>query len=297
MSAQESRTGPILIFGAAGQVGRELVDLADARGVLAVSVTRADADIADASAVATLIARHRPRLVVNAAAYTAVDKAESEPEAAARGNVEGPRVLAAAAAAVDVPILHLSTDYVFDGSKPGAYAEDDPIAPLGIYGRTKAEGEAAVRLANPRHVILRTAWVYGTHGNNFLKTMMRLAAERDRLRVVADQRGCPTATADIAAAILAVDAALARDPALAGTFHFAGTGETSWHGFAEAIVAAQAPAHRQEPAGRRHRHRRLSNARRASRQFRAQLLAFCRGLRLPGEAVAGTHDGNCYGAL
>ena len=241
MSAQETRTDrPLLIFGASGQVGRELVALAAARGLPAAGITRADADIADADAVAALIARHRPRLVVNAAAYTAVDKAESEPDAAARGNVEGPRVLAEAAAAASVPILHLSTDYVFDGSKPGAYTEDDPIAPLGVYGRTKAEGEAAVRGANPRHVILRTAWVYGVHGNNFLKTMMRLAAERDRLRVVADQHGCPTATADIAEAILAVDAALARDASLAGTFHFAGTGSTSWHGFAEAIVAAQA---------------------------------------------------------
>ena len=241
MSAQETRTDrPLLIFGAAGQVGRELVALAAARGVPAAGITRADADIANADAVAALIARHRPRLVVNAAAYTAVDKAESEPDAAAHGNVEGPRVLAAAAAAASVPILHLSTDYVFDGSKPGAYTEDDPIAPLGVYGRTKAEGEAAVRGANPRHVILRTAWVYGTYGSNFVKTMMRLAAERDRLRVVADQHGCPTATADIAEAILAVDAALSRDASLSGTFHFAGTGSTSWHGFAAAIIAAQA---------------------------------------------------------
>ena len=235
-----SANTPLLVFGAAGQVGRELVALAAARGVPVVGITRADADIAEADAVAALIARYRPRMVINAAAYTAVDKAESEPAAAARGNVEGPRVLAEAAAAAGVPILHLSTDYVFDGSKPGAYTEDDPIAPLGVYGRTKAEGEAAVRGANPRHVILRTAWVYGTYGGNFLKTMMRLAAERERLRVVADQHGCPTATTDIAEAILAVDAALARDASLAGTFHFAGTGSTSWHGFAEAIVAAQA---------------------------------------------------------
>ncbi len=249
MNTEETRTDrPILVFGAAGQVGREFVALAAARGVPAVGATRADVDIADPEAVAGLIARTRPRLVVNAAAYTAVDKAEGDPEAAARGNVDGPRVLAAATAAAGVPIVHLSTDYVFDGSKPGAYTEDDPIAPLGVYGRTKAEGEAAVRTANPRHVILRTAWVYGTHGNNFLKTMMRLGAQRDRLRVVADQVGCPTATADIAEAILAVDAGLARDPTLAGTFHFAGTGATSWHGFAEAIVAAQAAHTGKRPA-------------------------------------------------
>ena len=231
---------PILVFGAAGQVGRELVGLAASRKTPVEGATRANADVSDADAVAALIARHRPRLVVNAAAYTAVDKAESEPDAAARGNADGPRVLAEATAAAGLPLLHLSTDYVFDGSKPGAYTEDDPIAPLGVYGRTKAEGEAEVRAANPRHVILRTAWVYGVYGNNFLKTMMRLVGERDRLRVVADQHGCPTATADIAAAILAIDAALARDPHLAGTFHFVGAGATTWHGFAEAIVAAQA---------------------------------------------------------
>ncbi len=151
----------------------------------------------------------------------------------------GQELIAMAAARAGAAILQLSTDYVFDGSKAGAYDEDDPIAPLGVYGRTKAEGEARVREANPPHVILRTAWVYGRYGANFLKTMLRLAAERDRLRVVADQRGCPTATADIAEAILAVDAALLREPEVAGTFHFAGDGVTSWHGFAQAIVAAQ----------------------------------------------------------
>ena len=155
--------------------------------------------------------------------------------------MDGARTLAEAAAAVGAPILHLSTDYVFDGSKAGAYTEDDALAPLNVYGRSKADGGAAVRAANPRHLILRTSWVYGRYGRNFLKTMLRFAAERDRLRVVADQRGCPTASADIAEAILAVHAVLARgDDAATGTFHFAGTGVTSWHGFAEAIVAAQA---------------------------------------------------------
>lgn len=152
----------------------------------------------------------------------------------------GPRVIAEAAAARDIPVLHISTDYVFDGTKAGAYVEADPMCPLGVYGRSKAEGEALVRAAAARHVILRTAWVYGRFGGNFLKTMLRLAGERDRLRVVADQRGCPTATADIAAAILAVAAKLTENPAIHGLFHFAGAGVTSWHGFAEAIVAAQA---------------------------------------------------------
>lgn len=239
--------GPLLVFGAGGQVGQELVALAGVRGADPVGLTRADVDIRDADAVARAIERVKPRLVVNAAAYTAVDKAESEPELAAAVNTGAPATIARAAARRDIPVLHISTDYVFDGTKQGAYTETDPIAPLGVYGRTKADGEAAVRDEAPRHVILRTAWVYGRHGANFLKTMLRLAAERDRLRVVADQHGCPTSTADIAEAILAVDAVLARDPALAGTFHFAGTGATSWHGFAEAIVAAQAAATGKRP--------------------------------------------------
>lgn len=242
-----SGSGPLLVFGAGGQVGQELVALAAARSIPAHGVSRREADITDPSAVAALIAAVGPRLIVNAAAYTAVDRAESEPDAARRGNVDGPRVLATASAAAGRPILHLSTDYVFDGTKTGAYDEADPIAPLGVYGRTKAEGEQAVRAANSNHVILRTAWVYGTYGSNFLKTMMRLAAERDRLRVVADQHGCPTATRDIAEAVLAVAADGLDGPERAGTYHFAGTGATSWHGFAEAVVAAQAGATGRHP--------------------------------------------------
>jgi dTDP-4-dehydrorhamnose reductase len=235
-------SGPLLVFGAGGQVGQELSALARARGVDLVGLTRAHVDIRDAQAVAAAVEVAKPRLVVNAAAYTAVDKAESEPDLAHAVNAVAPGTIAAAAARPGVPTLHISTDYVFDGSKHGAYGENDPIAPLGVYGRTKAEGEAAVRGAAPTHVILRTAWVYGAYGANFLKTMLRLAGERERLRVVADQHGCPTSTRDIAEAILAVDARLLRDPGAAfGTFHFAGSGRTSWHGFAEAIVAAQAP--------------------------------------------------------
>ncbi|MCX8252515.1 dTDP-4-dehydrorhamnose reductase subunit, NAD(P)-binding, of dTDP-L-rhamnose synthase [Beijerinckiaceae bacterium RH AL1] len=240
-------SGPLLVFGAAGQVGRELMALAAARDAGAIGLTRQEVDICDAAAVEAAVARKKPRLVVNCAAYTAVDKAESEPDAALAANGDAAGVIARAAARHGVPMLHLSTDYVFDGTKAGPYTEDDPIAPLGVYGRTKAAGEAAVREANPRHIILRTAWVYGIHGSNFLKTMLRLAGERDRLRVVADQRGTPTATADIAKAILAVDASIARGDAASGTFHFAGTGETTWHGFAEAIVAAQAEATGKRP--------------------------------------------------
>ena len=196
--------------------------LARERRISIVGLTRADVDIRDDGAVAAAIQRTGPRLVVNAAAYTAVDKAETEPDVARAVNTDAAGFIARGAARSGAPMLHISTDYVFDGSKRDAYTETDAIAPLGVYGRTKAEGEAAVRIANPRHVIMRTAWVYGRYGANFLKTMMRLAAERDRLRVVADQRGCPTATLDIAEAILAVDAVLANDPSRNGTFHFAG---------------------------------------------------------------------------
>ena len=236
-----------MVFGAAGQVGRELMRLAAAREAGAIGLTREDVDARDATAVDAAVARAKPRLVVNCAAYTAVDRAESEPDAAHAANCDAAGAIARAAARHGAAVLHLSTDYVFDGNKIGAYTEDDPIAPLGVYGRTKAAGEAAVRDAAPNHLVLRTAWVYGLYGANFLKTMLRLAADRDRLRVVADQRGTPTATADIAEAILAVDAAWARNAAVNGTFHFAGSNETTWYEFAEAIVSAQARATGKRP--------------------------------------------------
>jgi dTDP-4-dehydrorhamnose reductase len=138
-------------------------------------------------------------------------------------------------------LIHVSTDYVFDGTKNGAYVEDDPISPLGVYGKTKAAGEHAVRQRLPKHVILRTSWTYGRFGSNFLKTVLRLAAERPELRVVADQRGCPTSTRELAEAILTVAARAVANETIWGTYHFAGTGATTWHGFAQRIVEAQAP--------------------------------------------------------
>jgi dTDP-4-dehydrorhamnose reductase len=212
-----------------------------ARAVPLVALSRADADIADQAAVRSALGRHVPSLVVNAAAYTKVDAAENETEASQRGNELGPAVLAAACAAIDVPLIHISTDYVFDGSKAGPYFEDDPIAPINAYGRTKAAGEYAVRATARKHVILRTSWVYGEFGQNFLKTMLRLAATRDELRVVADQQGCPTSTADLAAAILSIAPRLMANENVWGTYHYAGGGVTTWHGFASRIVAAQAP--------------------------------------------------------
>lgn len=224
------------VFGAAGQVGSALRAGAWP-DVEIMPLTRAQADLTDPAAVARALADHRPHMAVNAAAYTAVDRAEQESDAAFRANRDGPACLAAACAAAGVPLLHLSTDYVFDGSKAGAYVEDDPVAPLGVYGRSKAEGEAAVRAACPRHLIVRTSWVFGVHGANFLKTMLRFGAERPELRVVADQTGGPTDAADIAAMIVRLAAqATARDAGW-GTYHFAGAPTTTWHGFAAAIFA------------------------------------------------------------
>jgi dTDP-4-dehydrorhamnose reductase len=231
----------ILTFGGNGQLGRELVRASAAQRMALVAVSRTEADIADSAAVRAAIARHRPELIVNAAGYTKVDLAESEPEAARAGNEIGPAVLGAACAAAGIPLIHISTDYVFDGTKPTAYVEDDPVSPIGVYAQSKADGEAAVRAEAPEHMIIRTSWVYGEFGNNFLKTMLRLAATREELRVVADQRGCPTSTDDLARIILRIAPRLIAGDDVWGTYHFAGSGATTWHAFASRIVAAQAP--------------------------------------------------------
>ncbi len=239
----------VLVFGAAGQIGRELVGQAWPDGVRAVGADRGTADITDRAAVAQVVARLRPDLVVNAAAYTAVDKAEQEPERAFAVNRDGAANLAEACVARSVPLVHLSTDYVFDGAQAGAYAEVDPVSPLGVYGASKEAGEAAIRGRLERHVILRTAWVFGVHGQNFVKTMLRLGAERAELRIVADQRGCPTEAADIARAIARIAAAVLRPDAAPrfGTFHYAGAPATTWHGFAEAIFRRVAARGRPVP--------------------------------------------------
>lgn len=238
----------VLLFGAHGQLGTELTHEAARRGVELHAASRATVDIANPDAVRDLVEAARPAVVVNAAAYTKVDRAEAESELAYRANATGPKVLAEVCAARALPLLHVSTDFVFDGRKTGPYRETDPVAPLGAYGRSKAEGETAIRAVLERHIILRTSWVYGIYGANFLKTMLRLAAERDELRVVADQRGCPTGTADLAEAILAVTAQMAQGDARWGLYHFAGQGATTWHGFAEEIISIQAPFTGRHPA-------------------------------------------------
>jgi dTDP-4-dehydrorhamnose reductase len=199
----------------------------------------------DASSKPTLYAlldRTRPQLVLNAAAYTAVDRAESDVERAFAINETAPKLLAEWCEANGAALLHVSTDYVFDGQKTEAYREDDATQPLGVYGKSKLAGEVAVQSTLRRHLILRTSWVFSAHGQNFVKTMLRLARERDELRVVADQRGRPTASADLARVLWLLGQRWARAEELAwGTYHFAGRGETTWHGFASAIVAAQRP--------------------------------------------------------
>jgi len=224
----------LLVTGASGQLGRALVEAAE--GVALVALDRAALDVTDAGAVRRAVEAHAPDVVVNAAAYTAVDRAEAEPERAFAVNRDGAANLASACAAAGVPLLHVSTDYVFDGAKGTPYVEDDAPNPLGVYGRSKWEGEEAVRARLERHVIVRTAWVFGAHGHNFVRTILRLAAERETLRVVADQRGCPTAADDLARALLGVARAVIEVPGRWGTYHYAGQPPTSWYGFAEAVV-------------------------------------------------------------
>jgi dTDP-4-dehydrorhamnose reductase len=231
----------ILVLGAAGQIGYELCRAAWPEGTRLACLDYAELDITSRVAVAATVAREKPDLLVNAAAYTAVDRAESDGEAAFAVNRDGPAALAASCRKASIPLIHISTDYVFDGAKTTPYTEDDPVNPLGIYGQSKDAGDRAVREALCEHVILRTAWVYGVHGHNFAKTMLRLAGDHPRLRVVADQVGSPTAAADIAAAIVAVATQIAAGGGRWGTFHFVNAGAVSWHGFAEAIFALAAP--------------------------------------------------------
>lgn len=227
----------ILLAGAGGQVGHEVVRLAGEQGRALVGLTRSQLDIADGEAVARIFDRIRPSLVINSAAYTAVDRAEQEVHEAMRVNRLGPAVLAAACQDHHIPLIHLSTDYVFDGGKKGPYGEDDLAAPTGIYGLSKWQGEEEVRAALREHLIVRVSWVFGPHGNNFVKTMLRLASERDALRVVADQYGCPTSAVHIGQALLGLaDRIGPGEDVPWGTYHFCGMPATTWHGFAETIV-------------------------------------------------------------
>ena len=222
----------VLITGARGQVGHELLRLAP-EGFDVVGLGSGELDISDASAVRREIAHLRPQLIINAAAYTAVDKAEAEPERAYAVNRDGPVNLGRAAEQLGIPVLHISTDYVFAGDASTPYRESDPTGPTGVYGASKLAGEQVLADACSRHLILRASWVFGAHGNNFVKTMLRLGREREELSVVADQQGCPTSAASIARALWALAGQYRREGALRwGLYHYSGTPACSWHAFA-----------------------------------------------------------------
>ena len=231
----------VLVTGATGQVGHALAAHGWPEGWRAVALGRDRLDLRDPAAIAAAVAERPWAAVVNAAAYTAVDRAESETTTAWAVNATAPAAFAAACRDKGVPLVQVSTDYVFDGSKRGSWEVDDAVGPLGAYGASKLGGEIAVRRSGARHAIVRTSWVVGAHGANFVKTMLRVGAERPVVRVVDDQHGGPTAARDLAAALAAVAVRLAEDrKAPTGVFHFANAGATTWAGFATAIFAGAA---------------------------------------------------------
>ena len=230
---------PILVAGKSGQLARGLVDIGRQRALPIVAFGRAEFDLENSCSIDRVVDAVLPRAIVNAAAYTAVDRAESEPERAFAVNRDGARRLAATARRLQVPFVHVSTDYVFDGRKPSPYREEDAPCPLGVYGRSKLEGESAVMDKNPDALIFRTSWVYSPYGTNFLRTMLRLADTRDVVRVVDDQSGAPTAAIDLASAIVDALAQVIekKTQARAGIYHVAAAGETTWYGFAKEIFS------------------------------------------------------------
>lgn len=238
----------ILLTGGNGQVGTELRRLAPPHWRIAAP-SGFELNLADPQSVEAVFASGTWAAVLSVGAYTAVDRAESDIAMAWSVNALGPAVLAEATAKAGIPLIHVSTDYVFSGDKAGFYVEGDPVAPLGVYGASKEGGEQAVRTGNPRHVILRTAWVVSPHGANFIKTMLRLGAERPVLRVVDDQRGCPTSATDIAAVLVTITERLVTDAeAPTGDYHFVNSGEASWCEFARAIFDVAATHGRAPPA-------------------------------------------------
>jgi dTDP-4-dehydrorhamnose reductase len=230
----------IAVTGRNGQIVRALMEAASAQKVEVFPFGRPELELELPATIEAVLRGAAPDIVVNAAAYTAVDQAEQEPEIARLVNANGAGAVAAASRALGVPVIHLSTDYVFNGTKENAYVEEDPVAPQSVYGATKLAGEQAVAAATADHLILRTAWVYAPYGKNFVRTMVQLAQSRPEVRVVADQIGCPTYAPDIAVALIQAARNLLKsppDPGLRGLFHFAGRGETSWADFAAAIFS------------------------------------------------------------
>lgn len=237
-----SRSFKVLLFGAHGQVGSECLLQFQQQDWLVQALTRNEVDFCHPDAIYEAILNIRPDIVVNACAYTAVDKAETEADIAHAVNADSVAVMAKACAQLGIPTIHISTDYVFSGEAAAPYKEDDAVSPLGVYGTTKLLGEQQLGLHNPQHIILRTSWVFGAHGNNFVKTMLRLAARTDEngnpmpLSVVADQRGCPTWAGDIATVITKLAARYQTEQTLPwGVYHCTGQGECTWYDFARAI--------------------------------------------------------------
>lgn len=228
----------ILVTGVHGQVGHALLQTLDSHHEI-VALDRMQLDLTDADAIRRVVQSIRPALIINPAAYTAVDKAESEPALAHAINAIAPAVMAEEAAKLNAGLIHFSTDYVFDGNKDTPYVETDAVNPLSVYGRSKLAGEIAIQSIGLPHLILRTSWVYGPHGKNFLKTMLRLAAERDQLNVVADQWGAPTSSNAIATAVNQLLKVWQMHVASqSGVYHFTNSGSTTWHGFTCAILCA-----------------------------------------------------------
>jgi dTDP-4-dehydrorhamnose reductase len=225
----------ILVFGRTGQLARELGGYAWPAGVSVIQADRGHCDLARVDEVRRAIEQAKPDVVINAAAYTSVDRAETEEPLARSINAIAPGAMAQSCEILGATLIHLSTDYVFDGAKPGPYAEGDPVRPLSAYGRSKADGERAIRAATRNHVILRTTWVFASHGTNFVRTMLRQPDSRSEIRVVSDQRGAPTAARDIAGAIATIVDAVRDGRGAWGTFHYTSAEPTTWHLFAEAI--------------------------------------------------------------
>lgn len=278
----------VLVFGSTGQVAGALARAQWPEDTTLTYLDRQMADLSRPERLGPIVRNHAPDVVIIAAAYTNVDAAESEEDLAMAVNAAAPAAIAREAATLSMPVVHFSTDYVFDGEKGEYYEETDPVGPLNSYGRSKLAGEIAVRAANPQHLILRTSWVYSALGNSFLRSMLRQAASREEVGIVVDQRGCPTAANDIAQAIAGTLPSLVNADGAWGTYHLAGGSETTWHGFAEAIFEGLAargiprPRNRPVPTAdyatpaRRPKNSRLSS----------ELFAQTFGVRLPGYAAA-----------
>ncbi len=243
----------LVVTGTKGQIARALIAAGTESEVEVIAVGRPNLDLLDPKSVRNALVIAKPDVVVNAAAYTAVDRAEGESEQAFAINAGGAGAVAEAAREMQVPVIQLSTDYVYDGTKTEPYVEDDPVAPCNVYGASKLAGEGAVRAATPNHVVLRTAWIYSPYGKNFVRTMLQLAQAKEEIRVVADQRGCPTSAREIARAIVSVAQRVRHDssPSLRGIYHLAGSGETTWADFAETIFSQVERKWKRRPTVRR----------------------------------------------